>query len=122
MLIMALIYASMVNYRYLQNRSPAWFAQELRHRPSKIYRLSRINHLRVAYLIHYLEKWWRSLWCRNGQVEATAITMCHGKLNSWPINSVYRFNLKVPARPINAKHTLRLLLRTAKTSANKIIY
>ena len=25
---MALIYAFMVNYRYLQNRSPAWFAQE----------------------------------------------------------------------------------------------
>ena len=48
--------------------------------------------------------------------------MCHGKLNCWPINSVYRFNLKVPARPINAKHTLRLLLRTVKTSANKIIY
>ena len=40
----------------------------------------------------------------------------------WPINSVYRFNLKMPARPINAKHTLRLLLRTVKTSANKIIY
>ena len=45
-------------------------------------------------------------------VEATAVTMCHGKLNCWPINSVYRFNLKVPARPINAKHTLHLLLRT----------
>ena len=119
---MALIYASMVNYRCLQNRSPAWFAQELHHRPSKIYRLSRINHLRVAYLIHYLEKWRRSLWCRSGRVEATAVTMCHGKLNCWPINNVYRFNLKVPARPINAKHTLCLLLRTVKTSANKIIY
>ena len=119
---MALIYASMVNYRCLQNRSPAWFAQELHHGPSKIYRLSRINHLRVAYLIHYLEKWRRSLWCRSGWVEATAVTMCHGKLNCWPINSVYRFNLKMPARPINAKHTLRLLLRTVKTSANKIIY
>ena len=119
---MALIYASMVNYRCLQNRSPAWFAQKLHHRPSKIYRLSIINHLRVAYLIHYLGKWRRSLWCRSGRVEATAVTMCHGKLNCWPINSVYRFNLKVPARPINAKHTLRLLLRTVKTSANKIIY
>ena len=119
---MALIYASMVNYRCLQNRSPAWFAQEFHHRPSKIYRLSRINHLRVAYLIHYLEKWRRSLWCRSGRVEATAVTMCQGKLNCWPINSVYRFNLKVPARPVNAKHTLRLLLRTVKTSANKIIY
>ena len=52
---MALIYAFMVNYRYLQNRSPAWFAQELHHRPLKIYRLSRINHLRVAYLILYPE-------------------------------------------------------------------
>ena len=119
---MALIYASMMNYRCLQNRSPVWFAQELRHRPSKIYHLSRINHLRVAYLIRYLEKWWRSLWYRSGRDEATAVTMCHGKLNSWPINSVYRFNLKVAARPINAKHTLRLLLRTVKTSANKIIY
>ena len=53
-------------------------------------------------------------------MEATAVTMCHGKLNCWPISSVYRFNLKVPARPINAKHTLRLLLRTVKISANKI--
>ena len=70
----------MVNYGCLQNRSPAWFAQELHHRPSKIYHLSRINHLRVAYLIQYLKKWWRSLWCRSGRVEATAITMCHGKL------------------------------------------
>ena len=61
--------------------------------------------LRVAYLIHYLEKWRRSLWCRRGRVEATAVTMCHGKPNCWPINSVNRFNLKVPARPINAKHT-----------------
>ena len=122
MLIMALIYASMVNYRCIQNCSPAWFAQELHHRPSKIYRSSRINHLRVAYLIHYLEKWRRSLWCRSGRVEATAVTTCHGKLNCWPINSIYRFNLKVPARPINAKHTLRLLLRTVKISANKIIY
>ena len=100
--IMALIYASMVNYRCLQNRSPAWFAQKLHHTPSKIYRLSRINHLRVAYLIHYLGKWRRSLWCRSGRMEAIAVTMCHGKLNCWPINSVYRFNLKVPARPINA--------------------
>ena len=88
----------------------------------KIYRLSRINRLRVVYLIHYLEKWRRSLWCRSGWAEATAVTMCHGKPNCWPINSVYRFNLKVPASPINAKHTLRLLLRTAKISANKIIY
>ena len=119
---MALIYASMVNYGYLQNRSPAWFAQELHHRPSKIYRLRRINHLRVAYLIHYLEKWRRSLWHKSGRMEATAVMMCHGKINCWPINSVYRFNLKVPARPINAKHTLRLLLRTVKTSANEIIY
>ena len=119
---MALIYASMVNYRCLQNRSPAWFAQKLHHRPSKIYRFSRINHLRVANLIHYLEKRWWSLWCRSGRVEANAITMCHRKLNCWPINSVYRFNLKVPARPINAKHTLRLLLRTVIISANKIIY
>ena len=31
--------AFMVNFRYLQNRSPAWFAQELHHRPSTIYRL-----------------------------------------------------------------------------------
>ena len=143
----------MVNYRCLQNRSSAWCAQKLHHRPSKIYRLSRINHLRVAYLIHYLEKWRRSLWCRSGlvsqarpffsffprpnvkrkksglacetrsgRVEAIAVTMCHGKLNCWPINSIYRFNLKVPARPINAKHTLCLLLSTVKTSANKIIY
>ena len=119
---MALIYASMVNYRCLQNRSPAWFAQKLHHRPSKIYCLSRINHLRVVYLIHYLEKWRRSLWCRSGQMAATAVTMCHRKLYCWPINSVYRFNLKVPARPINAKHTLCLLLRTAKISANTIIY
>ena len=74
----------------------------------------------MAYLIQYLEKWQRSLWCRSGRVEATAIMMCHGKLNCWPINSVYRFNLKVPARPINAKHTLRLLLRTIKISANKL--
>ena len=106
----------------LKNRSPAWFAQELHHRPSKIYRFSRINHLRVAYLIHCLEKQRRSLWCRNGRVEANAVTMCHRKLNCWPINSVYRFNLKVPARQINAKHTLHLLLRTVKISANKIIY
>ena len=119
---MALIYAFMVNYRCLQNRSPAWFAQELHHRPSKIYRLSRINHLRVAYLIHYLEKWRRSLWCRSGRVEATAVTMCHRKLNCWPINSVNRFTLKVSASPINAKYRLRLLLRTVKICANKIIY
>ena len=89
---------------------------------SKIYRLSRINHLRVTHLIHYLEKWRRSLWCRSRRVEAIPVMMCHGRLNCWPINSIYRFNLKVPARPINAKHTLRLLLRTVKTSANKIIY
>ena len=105
--------------RCLQNRSPAWFVQELHHRPSKIYRLCRINHLRVAYLIHYLEKWRRSL-CRSGRVEAIAVTMCHGKLNCWPINSVYRFNLKVPTRPINAKHTLRLLLRTVKLAPIKL--
>ena len=85
---MALIYAFMVNYRYLQNRSPALFAQELHHRPSKIYRSSRINHLRVAYLIHYPEKWQRILWCRSGRVEATAVMLCHGKLNCWPINSL----------------------------------
>ena len=120
--IMALIYAPMVNYRCLQNRSQAWFAQELHHRPSKIYHLSRTNHLRVAYLIQYLEKWRRSLWCRSRRVEATTNTMCHGKLNCCPINSVYSFKLKVPARQINAKHTLRLLLRTVKISTNKIIY
>ena len=84
---MALIYAFMVNYRYLQNRSPAWFAQELHHRPLKIYRLSRINHLRVAYPYSLSRKWWQSLWCRSGQVEATAVTLCHGKLNCWPINT-----------------------------------
>ena len=110
-----------LNYRCLQNRSPAWLAQEFHHRPSKIYGLSRINHLRVAYLIHYLKKWWRSLLYRSGRVEATTVTTCQGKLNYWPISSVYRFNLKVPARPINAKHTLRLLLRTVKISTNKII-
>ena len=119
---MALIYAPMVNYRCLQNRSPAWFAQKLHHRPSKIYHLSRINHLRMAYLIHYLEKWRRSLWCRSRRVEATAVTMCHGKLNCWHISSVYRFNLKVPARPINAKHTLRLLLRTLKLAPIKLFF
>ena len=112
----------MVNYRYLQNRSPAWFAQELRHRPSKIYRLSRINHLRVAYFIHYPKKWRRSLWWRSGRVEATAITENQiSDLLTASIDSIYS-NLKMTARPINAKHILRLLLRTVKISANKIIY
>ena len=53
------------------------------------------------------------------EVEATVVTLCYEKLNCWPINSVYRFyisNLKVPARPINTKHILRLLLITVKTS------
>ena len=55
------------------------------------YCLSSINHLRVAYLIHYPE---------NGggvcsiEVEVTAVTLCHGKLNCWPINSVYRFYIQ----------------------------
>ena len=60
-------------------------------RPSTIYCLNSINHLRVAYLIHYREN--------DGgvcgvKVEATAVTLCHGKLNCWPINSVYRFYIR----------------------------
>ena len=119
---MVLIFAFMVNYRYLQNRSSAWFAQELHHRPSKIYCLNRINHLRVAYLIHYPEKWRRSLWCRSGRVEATVVmeNQIAGLLTT-SIDSIYS-NLKMPARQINAKHILHLLLRTVKISANKIIY
>ena len=78
---------------------------------SKIYRLSTINHLRVAYLIHYPEKWRWSLWCRSGQVEATAVTLCHGKLIAGlltaPIDSIYS-NLKVPATGLKLGRVIRV--------------
>ena len=58
-------------------------------------------------------------------MEATAVTLCHGKqiagLLTASIDSIYS-NLKVPARPINGKHILRLLFKTVKISTNKIIY
>ena len=55
-------------------------------------------------------------------MEATAVTENQiAGLITASIDSIYS-NLKVPARPINVKHILRLLLRTVKISANKIIY
>ena len=91
---MALIYAFMVTIDAYKIVLQHGLFENFTTGPQKIYRLSRINHLRVAYLIHYPEKWRQSLWCRSGQVEATAVTLCHGKLNCWPINSVYRFYIQ----------------------------
>ena len=57
---------------------------------------------------------------QSGRVEATAVTenQIAGPLTV-SIDSIYS-NLKVPARPINAKHILRLLLRTVKIGTNKL--
>ena len=49
------------------------------------------------------------------EVEATAITLCHGKLNCCDLlTASINSNLKVPARPINMQHILHLLLKMVK--------
>ena len=111
---MALIYASMVNYRCLQIVFQHGLLKNSTTGPQNI--SLKQNKSFKGGLPYPLSRKMAAEF-----VVSTAVTMCPGKLNCWPISSVYRFNLKVPARPINAKHTLRLLLRV-KISANKIIY